>query len=75
MALTDFQGRYVFIKLYSNFYYTGTIKEVEFMGFKSDGSPYYIVSMTDKFGKFVAINSREIKSIEEQDPKAEEVLK
>lgn len=71
MTLKKFEGKHVFLKLYPNSIYNGVIKEVEFTGYKPDGSPIYLISMIDKYGKFIGFSSMEIKFIEEQNPKLE----
>jgi hypothetical protein len=65
-ALTDFTGKKIFVKLYSNKIYTGIVKEVEFVGNDSENMPVYIISLIDKFGLFVSFSSKEFKFIEEQ---------
>lgn len=72
MIMKNLEGKYVFLKLYPNTIYRGFIKEVEFTGYNPDGTPNYLISMTDKFGNFVGFSSKEIKFIEEQNPKLEE---
>lgn len=69
--MKNFEGKYVFLKIYPNTIYNGKINEVTFMGYNKDGKPIYLISMTDKFGKFIVFNSNEIKFIEQQDERLE----
>jgi hypothetical protein len=69
MTMKNFEGKYVFLKIYPNTIYTGIIREVNFVGYDNNGEPIYLIEMIDKFGKRVAFNSNEIKFIEEQNVK------
>lgn len=73
MILKTFEGKHVFLKIYPNTVYHGVVKEVEWVGYDDEGKSLYLVSIVDKFGKFIGVNSREIKFIEEQNPELEEV--
>jgi hypothetical protein len=65
-ALTDFEGKKIFVKLISNKVYTGIVQEVEFIGNDEQNNPIYIISLIDKFGLFVSFSNKEFKFIEEQ---------
>ena len=69
MILKELERKYVYVKLNNDKIYTGTIQEVEFVGYDELGVSIYIISMIDKFGNFVSFSSKEFKFIEEQKKK------
>lgn len=66
MGFKDYERKKVYVKLNSNAFYTGTIKEVAFIGKDTNDVDVYIFSMIDKFGKLVSFSNKEISTINEQ---------
>lgn len=59
-------GKNVYVKTNSDRIITGIVDSVEYMGKDIDQIDFWIVSMTNKFGKFVSFSTKDIKFLEEQ---------
>ena len=67
MIWNNYVGKQVFIILNNNRRYSGIFKEAEFIGKDSFGADMYIISIIDKFGKWVSFSSKEIELIDEEE--------
>ena len=66
---TDFLNKRIFLEVETSNgirNYSGNVEEVTFMGKNTDGVETYIILITDKFDKKVAIISTQIKLIQEE---------
>lgn len=66
MEWSNFIGKKIYVRLVFERFYTGIVKEVTFMGKDENNVDIFLIGITDKFGKFVAFSSKEIKLIKEE---------
>lgn len=64
--LKYFEGKHIYVKLFSNRVYSGVCDEVTFLGKDEQGIDTFLFSMTDKFGSWISFSNKEIKFIEEE---------
>lgn len=64
MEWRELKGKNIYVKTNSDRIYTAKVTEVEFIGKDEFGSDIYIISFTDKYGKYVAISIKDIKFLE-----------
>ena len=66
MNWKEIEGKKVYVRLLNGRIYSGTVKEFSFVGYDADDVALYMISIIDKFDKFVSFSSQELAEIREE---------
>ena len=67
MEWKDWIGKEIFVKINSGAVYSGTVKNVSYIGKSEFNVDLFMIDIIDKFGSIVCFSSNEIKLIKEEE--------